>query len=320
MKANFESVQPDAGSSFRSMQLTCASFGDDHGWHYHPEFELTWIVRGAGTRFIGDSIVPFRAGDLVLIGPNVPHCYQHEPPAVDSDRGRDLITLQFRPEAFGADFLGLPETRQIRQLLHSSKRGLQVQGETSSKVRELMRLTLKKRGIARLMCLLEILQALTDGWRDLQCLASADGHIDEDITEIHRGRIELIEHHVRENLSRPIRQREIAALVNLTPQPFSRFFRKATGQTFVRFVNILRINAVCRLLVETDDCITDIAMNCGYNSIAHFNRQFAALKSMTPRQFRQTAPLRQDDRAIVPARSATAGGSKVLVNRASSAP
>ncbi|MFC4312062.1 helix-turn-helix domain-containing protein [Steroidobacter flavus] len=294
MKPNFETVQSDVDSSFRSIRFTCASFAEDHSWHYHPEFELTWIIRSEGTRFIGDSIAPYRADDLVLIGPNLPHCYHDEPAAIGGNPGPDLIVLQFRPEIFGTEFLGLPEARRINELLLASKRGLHVQGETSARVRDLMLLTLKKRGMPRLMCLLEILQTLTDGRRNLRSLASADHHIDNDITQTHRDRIELIHRYVRENLARQISQREIAALVNLTPQPFSRFYRKATGQTFVRFVNTLRINAVCRWLVETDDGITSIAMNCGYNNIAHFNRQFIALRGMTPRQFRERALHLQD--------------------------
>jgi AraC-like DNA-binding protein len=319
MIPNFETAQADVDSSFRSTRLTCASFAEDHSWHCHPEFELTWILRSEGTRFVGDSIAPYRADDLVLIGPNLPHCYQDEPATAGSNPGADLITLQFRPEVFGADFLGLPETRQLKELLRSSTRGLHVQGETSSKVRDLMLLTLEKQGMARLMCLLEILQTLTEGRRNLRSLASADYRIDNGITQTNRSRIELIHRHVRENLSRQISQRDIAALVNLTPQPFSRFFRKATGQTFVRFVNVLRISAVCRLLEETDDCITTIAMNCGYNNIAHFNRQFMALKGMSPRQFRDRAQHLQF-RAVPPAASTMDRRSKASISRASSAP
>jgi AraC-like DNA-binding protein len=287
MEPNFETVQADADSSFRSTRFTCASFAEDHSWHYHPEFELTWILRSEGTRFIGDSIEPYRTDDLVFIGPNLPHCYHDEPPATGINAGPELIVLQFRPESFGADFLGLPETRQINELFRASKCGLHVRGETSARVRELMMLILEKKGMGRLMVLLEILQTLAQGRRELRALASADYHINNDITEANRRRIEFIHRHVRENLGREISQPEIAASINLTPQAFSRFFRKATGQTFVGFVNILRINAVCRLLMETNQCITEIAMDCGYNNIANFNRQFMALKGMNPTQFRE---------------------------------
>lgn len=296
MEPNFETVQADTDSSFRSMRFSCSSFAQDHTWHYHPEFELTWIMRSEGTRFVGDSIEPYAANDLVFIGPNLPHCYHDEPQPAGGGAGPELIVLQFRPESFGADFLGLPETGQINELFRASKCGLHVRGEASARVRALMMDILEKRGMARLIVLLEILQTLAQGRRELRALASADYHINNDITETNRRRIEFIHRHVRENFGRDISQAEIAALIGLTPPAFSRFFRKATGQTFVGFVNILRINEVCRLLMETHECITEIAMSCGYNNIANFNRQFLSLKGMNPTQFRERR-LHLQDRA-----------------------
>lgn len=299
MGPNFETVQSDADSSFRGLRFSCSSFAEDHTWHYHPEFELTWIIRSEGTRFVGDSIEPYQPGDLVFIGPNLPHCYHDEPPSPGGE-GPELIVLQFRPENFGADFLGLPEARLINQLFRASKCALQVQNETASAVRASMLAILDKTGMARLIGLLEILQTLAQGNHDLRALASADYHINNDITETNRRRIELIHRHVRQNLAREISQAEMAELIGLTPPAFSRFFRKATGQTFVGFVNILRIHAVCRQLMETNECVTAIAMNCGYNNIANFNRQFLALKGMNPTQFREHRRHLADHRAPAP--------------------
>lgn len=109
--------------------------------------------------------------------------------------------------------------------------------------------------------LLEILSVLAETQPDLRRLASVDFHLTNDITEVNRQRIEAIHRHVRENLCCEINQAEVARLVGLTPPAFSRFFRKATGRTFVGFVNILRINAVCRAMTESAEGITDIAMN-----------------------------------------------------------
>ncbi len=285
MEPNFEAVQTDADSSFRSMRFSCAKFVDDHTWHYHPEFELTWILRGQGTRFIGDSIEPYRTNDLVLMGPNLPHCYHDEPHARQG--GAELVVMQFRPEAFGTDFIGLPEARHVAAMLRSSKCGLQVEGETATRVRAMMLDTLGRGGLPRLIGLLGILETLAQNRSDLRALASADYHINNDITVANRHRIELIHRHVRERLEHEMNQAEVARLVGLTPSAFSRFFRKATGQTFVGFVNILRVNEACRRLAETDACITEIAFGCGYWSIANFNRQFLQLKGMNPTQFRE---------------------------------
>lgn len=286
MEPRFETVQVDAASSFRSMWFTCASFDQDHTWHYHPEFELTWVVRSQGTRFVGDNIEPFRTGDLVLIGPNLPHCWHNESEG-DADDTPEAIVVQFRPETFGHDFLDLPEFEPIKRLLRASKRGLHIDGETAAQAQAHIRALFEKKGIARLIGLLDILRVLAESENDLRHLASADYHITNDITELNRQRIERIHRYVRQNLESEINQADVAGLVGLTPPAFSRFFRRATGQTFVGFVNILRINEVCRAMIESSVCITNIAMRCGYNNIANFNRQFLALKGMNPSQYRE---------------------------------
>lgn len=301
MEPNFETVQADAASSFRSMRFSCRSFVDDHSWHYHPEYELTWIMRGRGTRFVGDSIEAYGPNDLVLMGPNLPHCYHDEPQLPARRGGADLAVVQFRPEVFGGDFLGLPEARGIAALLRAGKCGLHVKGDLAATVQARMLKILDSTGIARMVALIETLDMLAAGLDGLRPLASADYHINNDINAANRRRIELIHSHVRAHLEDDINQSEVARLVGLTPSAFSRFFRKATGQTFVGFVNILRVNEACRKLAETDACITEIAFSCGYWSIANFNRQFLHLKGMNPTQFRERRLWLVENRAAPPA-------------------
>lgn len=285
MEPKFETVQVDAASSFRCLWFTCASFTEDHTWHYHPEYELIGVVRSRGTRFVGDNIEPYHPGDLTLIGPNLPHCWHDEPE--DGEALPEAMVLQFRPETFGHDFFGLPEFESIKRLLRAAKCGLHIDGETAVQVRSKMQRIFERRGIGKLIELLDILRVLAESENDLRALASADYHITNDITEANRQRIEIIHRYVRQNLASDINQSDVAALVGLTPPAFSRFFRRATGQTFVGFVNILRINEVCRVMADSHECITNIAMNCGYNNIANFNRQFLALKGMNPSQYRE---------------------------------
>ena len=286
MDANFETVQADTNSSFRSLWFTCTSFAEDHTWHYHPELELTYIIKSEGTRFIGDSIEPYAPGDLVLVGPNLPHCWHDEHPKQSRTSGPELIVLQFSSEALGRDFLSLPELAGVRQLFKASGSGLHVQGATAKRVQKRMEGVFDAQGFSRLLCLLEILEWMAHSPKDLRKLASAQYRIEKDITEANRRRIELIHRYVRENLAREISQAEIAALTGLTPAGFSRFFRQATGHTFMAFVNRLRISQACRALMESDESVTEIALTCGYNNMAHFNRQFLALKGMNPTQFR----------------------------------
>lgn len=275
-------------SAVCSVRFSSGGFAGHDAWHHHPEYELGWITGGQGTRFVGDSVEPYRVNDIILLGPNLPHFY-HDDAAPRSGRSPPgLVTLQFRSEVVDRHFLGLPEVRGIAALLRvASQQGLQVQGETADRVQERLSTLSAKAGMARLIGLLEILEILAQGRGDLRPLASLDylGGKGSAITT--RRRIEQIDRHVRENLEQEIKQVEVAGLVGLTPHAFSRFFRRATGQTFVGFVNRLRINEACRRLLETDDGITEIAFGCGYWSIANFNRQFLNLKGVNPSRFRE---------------------------------
>jgi len=284
---NFESVRVEAGSSFRSFGLSNDMIGRDHDWHYHPELELVWIRRGQGTRFIGDSIEPYEDGDIVLIGANLPHCYHRTSPIACDSAESAAVVVQFRSEAFDSALAELAELRPVRVLLNDAKYGLHVGGKTAERLRVLMGNLPESAALPRLIGLLEILDALTCAGGDLRRLASADYDISDDLAERNRCRIETVHDYVRQNLAYGINQAEAARLTGLTPSAFSRFFRKMTGQTFVRFVNSVRIAEACRLLAETNECVTEIAFSCGYWSIANFNRQFAQFKCMNPTQFRE---------------------------------
>ena len=107
-----------------------------------------------------------------------------------------------------------------------------------------------------------------------------------DTRDFHGGRMGKVMAYVKENLREDIKQSDVAELVAMTPQGFSRFFRATTGRTFVSFVNVMRIMEACRLLVNTDEDIIDIAFKCGYANLSNFNRRFAELKNTTPREYR----------------------------------
>ena len=92
----------------------------------------------------------------------------------------------------------------------------------------------------------------------------------------------------------------------MTPDAFSRFFRRNTGRTFGAYVNDVRLARACQRLIEDDEPIGDISTGCGYQNLSHFNRRFRLKTGMSPREFRrhfrvggrgQAAP--SDDRVSV---------------------
>jgi AraC-like DNA-binding protein len=289
MKPKFENIESDEGSSFLCQLRSSKSFMEDHSWHFHPEYELLWIVKSQGSRFVGDSINHFQAGDLVLLGPNIPHCWVDDSPPCDDngdDEPPEWILVQFSKNCFGSGFLDLSEAALIRKLLERSHRGLHITGQAATQVADLLKTLVEQRRFPRLITLMQILHLLSQS-DEINELTSQNYRLDSDIKERDSKRIEKAHRYIHENIDKQISQADVASIIGLTPEAFSRFFKKATGLTFVNFVNVVRISKACSLLNQNEADISDIAYRCGYQNISNFNRQFLKRKNMTPGQYRE---------------------------------
>lgn len=282
MEPRFEAVQSDTDSSFRCLSFSCESFAVDHAWHYHPEFELTWIAQSKGTRFVGDSIQRYAPGDLVLVGPNMPHCW-HDDSAADATEQPKLVIVQFKPDCLGSDFFFTQEAANAAALLKKAALGVSFPLDTSARVGPLLRELSASSGLHRLARLLDVLEVLSQS--PSTSLATQEFLFNNEVSAANRRRFAQVYRYIRENLAGDISQAEIAAKLSMSSPTFSRFFKVATGKTFVVFVNTLRIHEACRLLGSAQSSITDIAMACGFNNISNFNRQFLALKGMNPTEY-----------------------------------
>jgi AraC-like DNA-binding protein len=280
-KIRYEEVPVDSAASFTFREFRWPRF--PFNWHYHPELELTLILKGQGLRFAGDSVEEFKLWDLCLIGANLPHTWASSPQA---PRGVCSLVIQFLPAHWGQAFWNLPELRPVRELFARAAPGLAVSGHT----RELMAaaiLGMHKRPagswerMEQLVSLLDRLAA-SGHYRTLASstyVPNANPQADK--------RLGQILGFVHANLGPELTQEEAARAVGLSPQAFSRFFKRSLGKTFVDYVNELKIRHVCRDLLETDQSITEIAYAAGFNNLSHFNEQFRRLKQMTPREYRR---------------------------------
>jgi len=281
MKPFRENIEPDQEGSFRVMRFTPPAF--TYGWHFHPEIELTYIVAGEGKRLVGDDIANFTPGDLCLLGPNLPHAWLTDMDLVTPDSRSESIVIQFLPDCFGPGVFDRPETRSIARLLQQAERGLQFAGDVRDRVARMMEEMVGQPSFRRMMTLLETLNVLAeaDDGEPLSSLGFAPPVSDSD-----QRRIDAVTRFIIEHLIEPLRLEDAADVAHLSASAFSRFFRRATGKSFVRYVNELRVARACRLLTETEHSITSIAFESGFGNLANFNRRFREIKQLRPREFR----------------------------------
>ncbi len=251
-------------------------------WHCHDEYELHLIVASSGKMFIGDYIGKFRPGCLVLTGPRVPHNWVSF--GIDGTRYalRDHI-VHFEHEAIASAATALPELRMLLPLLERSRHGIEFlnHGEIAEKYLLQIR---ESDGAARLGYFCELLDSLARS-PDQRQLSTIQFDLPE--AEDLQGKIDLVIEYVMEHYRSKISMAQVADIVGMSENHFSRFFRKTTGNRFREFVNRVRVAKACDLLAQTGMTITYICHEVGFNNVANFNRRFAQYKQISPSKYRQ---------------------------------
>lgn len=278
MRASFENISAKKGAqAFYAYEISMPRF--EFNWHYHPEYELTLITRGSGKRLIGDSHKSFGTGDLVLIGPGLPHTWITGS-ANRSDRQQKAIVIQFS-YALLENWLGFAEFRPIRDMLHKSARGLSF--SRSLAVESLLRSLPDKRGLGKVVAFLHVLKKLSECNGVVLSSAAFTKPAGSDTER----RINAVYNYVQDNFHRSVQLNDVARRVHLSPSAFCKFIRKVLNTTFSDYVNEVRIAHACKLLTETDRAVQQIASDCGFESITYFNRTFLKKKGIRPSNFRK---------------------------------
>lgn len=279
MQALFEKIQPQ-GQSFLVKERSDPQF--EFRWHYHPEIELTWIVESHGTRFVGDDLARYGPGDLVLLGPNLPHTWQSEETS-RLKKHRALYT-QFRSDFLGETFFSTPELASVRRLMESAERGLRFGGKTVPAAGALLEKMVGASGVRRVTLLLELLDLLAQA-RSITPLSSRA--FAPALNRADQNRIDSVCRFINERFTEGVAQPEVARVAHLSVPAFSRFFKRSLGRTFTAYVNELRIGHACQMLIESDKSVAEICYASGFENLSNFNRRFLTLKKTGPRDFRR---------------------------------
>jgi len=281
IKPYFEKIR-SASSSVVAFERNDCEF--PFYWHYHPEFELTLIINSRGQRLVGDGIADYGPGDLVLLGPNVPHSWRSGPVKTQRAEMHRAIVVQFRHDFLGEHFFELEEMAPVAHLLRRSSNGLAFgQTEVGRRVaRSIAKLPLQSPS-KRLATLLSVLVELAEE-KDGQILSTLKVKPICRIADQHR--IDEICLFLNENFTEEIEFSTLSKRFHMDQASLCRFFKRATGRTMTAYLNELRVGAAAQLLINTNDSILDIGFRVGFGNYSNFNRQFKRIKGFGPRTLR----------------------------------
>jgi AraC-like DNA-binding protein len=259
---------------------------DQSVWHYHQEFELSFITEGSGRRIVGDSVEEFHPGDMIFIGPRIPHVWFSEAPAQEQRSGRTLesVYLLFNNDILPRGLTSLPEFRGVNRAIKLSERGIMITGDTLNQVSRIMLQLPYLSSMKRLMLFYEIMDII-GGSDSFSYLASA-GYVKSKF-ETNNSRIKSIHEYLMKNYREEVNLARVADIAHMAPASVCRFFKSATGQTIFEYLNKIKIDYSCKLLLNTDLNVVDISFDCGYNNLSHFNKQFRKYTGKTPTRFRK---------------------------------
>jgi AraC-like DNA-binding protein len=253
-------------------------------WHFHPEIEILFVVKSSGTSYIGDCIESFNAGDITIIGENVPHWWKSDSKYLDGtmNEGIKALIIQFDKDIFGANFINTPEMSPIKDLLEKSMRGIKFIGKSREILGKQMMKIFRVKGVHRITELILLLDLMADS--NEYKFHSSLGY-SKILNSYDFYRFNKIHEFLVTNFTRPISLDDISRIINMSPTALCRYFKKHTGKTLFAFLNEIRIGHACKLMIEENVSISNASYESGYNNLSHFNYQFKRMKKVTPSEY-----------------------------------
>ncbi|MBW7890302.1 MAG: helix-turn-helix transcriptional regulator [Chitinophagaceae bacterium] len=258
----------------------------DPVWHAHSEYQLFIVLSGKGTRFIGNTVQSFQEGDLTFLGPGMPHLWRND--SVYFDKKSKLLThglvIYLRSE-FIAGLIEKEEMQPMREFFSKAKCGIEYCGDAIHQIGTKMKEVVAARAVESFIQLLQLLNVMSQH-KSYRLLHNAGYKYR--LKESETRRINVVYNYAAQHFQDRISLNEVAALLNMTPTSFSRYFKMKTSKSFSDFISELRIRHACKLLIEEEDKnVSQISYDCGFKTLSNFNRQFRLYMKMTPKSYRE---------------------------------
>lgn len=250
--------------------------------HKHPEYQITLIMQGEGTLICDDYLGRFGPGSLFMIGSNQPHVLQCDEEYYQEDETKSVyaVSIFFRQDSLGREFLRLEETQELQKFMDRGARGLQFSAETSASVAPLMQEVIACKGFDLIIQYLRILRLLLADDR-----SETLSHFQRSMTENEGQRMNAVMQYTMKHFRETITIDTIASVANMTPNAFCKYFKVRTRKTYLNYLNEIRIAYACRQLQGYNLSVSQVAHQSGFQNLSHFNRCFKRVMGITPGRY-----------------------------------
>ncbi len=247
--------------------------------HRQDFWELTYIIKGRGTRVIGDAMGAFSEGEVILIPPHIPHCWSFDEEVCDEEGKIENICIFFSDVFLKNNGFVFPELRAVIKRIMENTNVVSFVGDTLSGIHLIMKSMVRQNSVERLSSMIRMLPLVSSP----EVTTIVGGPFIEDMNV---KRMQVLHLYVMNNFQNTITLDMVSKFIGMEKASFCVFFKKMTKKSFFTFLTEYRIEASCKLLVNTSLSVAEACNASGFSDVPHFNRMFKRIKGMTPTQYR----------------------------------
>lgn len=255
--------------------------------HRHREVQIEWVVEGSGMLLAGNYMQRFETGDVYIIGANQSHIFKSDETYFNPEEKKQIhsISVFFDPNHLSANILSLPEMAGIRKFVDGLHNGFQIPESSAEMIKKTISGIKKNSESLRVASFITLLHQFSI-ISNMQPLATNNS--EQIISDVEGIRMDQIFQYLVTNYKKHISLAEISGIASLTPQAFCRYFKKHTDKTFVSFLNEVRVNEACKMIVSGKfDSFSDVSYQTGFDNVTNFNRVFKKSIGKSPREYQK---------------------------------
>ncbi|MEM7085284.1 MAG: AraC family transcriptional regulator [Bacteroidota bacterium] len=248
--------------------------------HRHEEIQISYIIQGDGVLIVGETISSYGAGDVIILGSNVPHVFKSNEKLKQPSR---MLSVFFTRTSFGTEFFQTEELKSLHSFFKKSENGFKLK-HTSEKINGLFYDIQKSTKLERFILFFQLLKQLNTA----KYVPLSSFHSEKKYKDVEGQRMGAVFQYTMDHFREKITLQAVAKEAAMTPNAFCNYFKKRTRKTYITFLNEIRIEEACTLLKEEKELsIADIAEQSGFQNISNFNRKFKEIKGLKPMGFRK---------------------------------
>jgi len=252
--------------------------------HQQDSWELSYVITGQGVRAIGDMVEPFSEGEVIMIPPNIPHCWTFDETVHDKEGKIENITLTFFNEQLDIFAKSFPELSGCISALLKHPDAISFKGEIRSRIQQILLAMTAETEPERLSSFIRLLTLMSSSEKGIVV-----GH--PTVNDKKNRKMQDIYLYVMNNYQHAITLDEVARFAGMEKSSFCVFFKKMHHKSFFSFLTDYRIECSCQMLLKTSKSIAEICLTSGFRDVPYYNRVFKRIKKMTPTEFREQTRL-----------------------------